>query len=492
MIRSLNTKAAIVIAVTILLAGTSLLFTSLGFSDGGMHDAEYFMPAAINYATGHGLINQVTKTVSSIGDTSGESKFLSYPPLFPVVVSWFLRPLNQISYVQQTFVIAGLMNAINLILCAWILWKVASLHGRKIDWAVVAFICIVLLASLRPSLKFAGRPETLVRLFLSLGFLSVFYLRHLKINILIFAATLALALATYPIGLFFALVVGLFFSFRESRALLKILPTYILSVLLFLLIMQVSPFSIHDTLSGISRHSQETFSLFGSFERAFSLLGSPLWGLYAILIALLIFIWVKFYKKYQKNIQSPYLFVIFSLLSIWSLVYFLFLESRTYYLNVFFIFIFSAFTYYLFHIPSKNFIRKGIFVVTAMISIFSIQAILLFPFYLKNGISLAEARERFQEMTPSRPSSKLLVTIYSWVVSDDYQRMVRLDDVPPESLNLSLVILDQTYLNRLSPEPTFKNCPLEKNYFINQKPKIFNIPIADITPGYGFAVYNCP
>src|ERR1700683_3767006 len=69
-------------------------------------DAMDYIPPAINYAAGKGLVNEVSST-SYFADPTGQARFLYYPPLFQIVLGRLMWHADVIT----AFTVIGLLDS---------------------------------------------------------------------------------------------------------------------------------------------------------------------------------------------------------------------------------------------------------------------------------------------------------------------------------------------------------------------------------------------
>jgi hypothetical protein len=119
------------------------------------------------------------------------------------------------------------------------------------------------------------------------------------------------------------------------------------------------------------------------------------------------------------------------------------------------------------------------------------RSALLFPFYLSGGVSLAEARARFEPIR-REATGRIGVSGSLWVLAEDYERMfvwgsAAFIDHSAESAGATLV-LQQNYTGWAAP-PEIANHRLVYSSFTTEAPALFGLRLANAMPGYAFAVY---
>ena len=514
----MDKKRATVITVTIVLAVIAIVFGYMGYPVNGTNDAVAFVAPAINFALHHELTSPVTRKTDAITDPSGQWRLLFYPPLFPMAISLFISPSPfdsgpkgpgephiPLSYPRQAFLALGIMNALALFLTSLIFYKVATMHNKKLSWFAVAFIVAASLITVRVSWGFGGRPEILARLFVAAGLLLMLYAKRRATRIEILALLLGLMAATHPGGtVLFALVVGMFFSleYRSRDALRDTAFTYLLGGLAFLLVMQVSPFGIYETFSGIAREAIGNTAALGGGSSGAHLLRvlvsdfkSPYRILYFLMMVLVLIFCITIYRKRLRDIASPLLFACFSVAFAGLMAYFA-NDSRNSYVTLFFVLALAALLYYVIHISGMRTVQYGTLAVMLFLAAASAQPIVIFPFFIKNGVSMDAARNAFEKISRASPAAIYIPSSHAWTLSENYNAMDTLGDfgpndaLPPRAMILWGQTQDDYYA--LAAPPDVRGCPLIESNFVGKIPEAFGIRLAPATPSYAFAAYACP
>lgn len=494
-------EKATFVVVIIILAIITVIFGYTGYNGyslNGYLDSIFFIPPAVSFAIDQEFVNPITDLRSAWGDPTGGERYLYFLPFFPLAISIFISKSVSLPYPQQAFLTAGIMDALAILLVSWIFYKIATLYSKKFDFFSVTFICAALLIILRSSWGFMARPETLESLLLASGFLIAFYARRPWQIIAGFTVILGLLSATHPFGaVFFSLLAGLFFSFfyGRRRSILYITTTYLLAFIAFLLVMQISPYSISDTLVGVFRHG--SFVLQGlDISNAITFLRSPYAILYGIIMIFLAAFCAHFYFRYRKEIKTPFLFTLFFIGLVCLMIYVVIISLKTYYAHLFSIFAFSALIYYLIHIINVRLIKYTVLLFLILSATLSLKPVLAFPSFVKDGVTIAAAREKFALVSERYPDADFNIDGSLWVLSENYEKMHVIGDFPEENRSKIIIfVLGQAsvYGNWNTPTPAgeFKGCPLKENHFIDKNPEFLGFKISNAMPGYGFAVYVC-
>ena len=493
-------EKAIFIAAVIILAIITIIFGYTGYSLNGYLDSIFFIPPAVSFAIGQGFVNPVTDLRSAWGDPIGHERYLYFPPLFPLLISAFILESISLPPSQQALLGAGILSALAVILASLVFYKIATLRGKKFDFLSAMLICAALLIILRASWGFIARPETLEGLLVAVGFLIAFYVRRPWQVVAGFAVLLGLMAATHPFGaVFFALLAGLFFSFFHEwrRSIIYIVATYLLAFVAFLLVMQISPYSISDTFVGVFRHGSLVLQRL-DISNAVVFLGSPYTILYGIIMAFLAAFCAHFCFRHRKEIKTFFLFALFAACIAGLMVYFVLISIKTYYAALFSIFVFSALVYYLIHSVNVRLIKYATLLFLVFLAMLSLRPVLAFPSFVKHGVTIAAAREKFKAVAARHPDADIFIAASLWVLSEDYERMHYIGDITPgqKARRPLVVLLDQnhSYGNwspAADPPAEAEGCPLKENYFVDKVPRFLGVKLSNAMPGYGFAVYEC-
>lgn len=475
----------------ILLSVLCIIFGSFYYPIAGP-DTIFFIPPAINFYQGNGLINQIAAEHLSAIDTSGQNRFLYYPPFFPILLSLFAD-----SDASGIFIFLGFLSALSILLSALILCKYLIQKSGRLSWLGAIFIFLALITILRMPWGSSGRPEIFARFLISIAFLLFCFLSYKKYW-QIFGVILGLLIITHPVeALIFGVLLGLVFSIQESTKttlflILKILA--LASVVVFIFIQFFSPIDINELITGLARHWFLKALTGSGFINFFSLISNTHSLFYGVIFIFLVLIGIKTLKSYFYNIKSRELFIVFLAILFLITVYFSIINVRNYYITPFSVIIFAVFGYYIFVLNHSHFLKWAAVFIFLVLSFTSLREVVLFPFYVKDGVDLENARKIFETIV-KRDELYLNIEITKslWLLNKDLNTIKLIpDDYNIKSENPLLIFWQQENIFKSKVPPlAIRGCPLLENYFNMKEPVIFNIKLSDITPGYGFAVYKC-
>jgi len=490
----IDAKKIAIILVALSIAAIIIVFAYFIYPTPG-GDSFFFVPAAINFSLKGELSNKITD-LTSIVDPTGAGRFLYYVPLFPVLLKYLMFTPTS----QGASLAIALINSIVIALSALVFYKIATFNKIKFTWFNVFVISMSLLGLATTLGINVGRPEILARLFFVIAFILAFYILPERLWLL-FSLLLGLMGATQPIGaIIFAIIMGIFFSiiFNTREAIKTIAKIYISAVVVFLSVMLLAPFSIADKINGILKHASlitvpphadNFLSIF--FHYYFLDTNTTFFGL-ILLFSSMIGLWMYF--RCHNRIHSSKLFVVFIILLLLIVLYSIIYPNHVYNILIFSPLFFGAIVYFLRNVTYPIYLKVIIVAVVTLSSIGFLRAVALFPFFLKDGVSLNEAKFHFQKLKDSMDVNEIIgVSDGLWPILDSYNN-IRV--YPPQfdlkQKNYSIILQQQNYSGLTTPLDVVDNCPLKENMFIFKNPKIFGIKLANTMPGYAYAVYECP
>lgn len=510
-----NIKLVLITIVPILIIVTLFIFALNAYPVLG-GDSAYYIPSAINHRLDRGLVNQLSPQFL-VGDLSGTGRHLISPPLFPLVISWLMPTGTS----QGAHIAIFILYAITIIAAAVIYKKVIISDRQEISWYGVAIYIATLFALASAIIFDSGRPETLSRLLISLALLGLLRPR-LRWLWLFFGFLLGLALATNPASaILFAPLIGLFFAFYHppKKALAYGLSALMVSLFTFVFVLEVFGYGLAPTTKGMYHHFSQLNSQLGAqeyidrvvlgrsvepvlqkattrsgvikpFLSDFSPLGAVSPGRIVALAILCMSFW---YSRHRKHAPSPILWHFFVILTAAIFSYFIFIRPGAQYLfsiaPLFFLVIVHWTTNY-----SHSIILKSVaFIVIVAGSVFFFQRLTLFPFFIKDGMSLREARAIFKELSLN-PDERLNVDSTIWAISENYGPMRLWNQVPDVLYPTGITIMREGFNGWKELPANWDYCRKTNDFFIRKEPLVFGLPITEtgIMPGYAFSIYDCP
>ncbi|MDO8516303.1 MAG: hypothetical protein Q7S28_03570 [bacterium] len=521
----MNPKLAVVSTVTVLLVVLTLVFGSYGYPPRGINDgAAYLVPAIQMAETG-----KLESSMLWTGDHAPHTgPYLAHMPLFPILVNFFVSPGSDTPPPSQAFFFIAIINAIVIVLSAWGLYLIGTMGGRKLDWSASVGICIALFLVLRASSSFGGRDDTLTRLFFTIGFVLALKVKNSTHLAALLGVLLGAMTATSTFAqVFFTALIGFVFAIkREDKAsLLSILEnadqahtsdlthrmnifsigswksfkyvtiTIAVGIAAFVAIMQLSPFSIAETIKGLLNIASVTAEGTVSFQRnTLAIFKSSYVMLYGAIGLVVAFLGMHMFLRAvkAKQVASP-LLVILSVATTLFYVAFLVINGfRMYYIATFLLLILAAFLYFITHVQGAKLIKYSTILLFAALVFVSSEHLALFPFFLKDGKTLPVARAEFSAIMAEIPGSRIsLGGPRMWALSESYDRMIS-GDLPPGSGKYIWLQEEEAFPDLSAKPPEYLGtCTLRNDFYTKKVPRLFGFELAPATPGYGFAVFDC-
>ncbi len=491
-----NVLAGIVLALAVMTAA----FGATGHSLNGYHDASFFIPPAINWAMGDGLMNPLTDTRTSWGDPTGADRYLYFPPLLQLVVGTLISPSFAMPLPQQAMTVMGFFAAAVALLAGTFFFRVATSGGTPLTGYGVLLITASLCIILRSVWNNMARPENLEAVLLLIVCLIVLAAKRERTVLAACGVAVGLMPAIHPFGAMFSpLLVGLYISFRYPwrEALTKLAMVAGIALMTYLLVMQFSPYSIAETLQGVSRHADLEVAKI-ELRNAAAFLKSTYALSYAVVGVFLAFAAFRLFVRIRGEIRSLPLFLLFAAALAGLLVKMVFMGTKTYYATLFALIVFAFIVRYLTQGALPRWARYGALAFLVLFALISLKTVFAFPAYLERGMGIAEAREEFAPILAQYPSDEVFVAGNLWVISEEYSRMHYSGDVLPLVVlpERRLMVLDRTYLrgengSEVAIPQEAEGCALIVDHLTRGVPRILGVQLTNTMPGYGFAAYEC-
>ncbi len=463
-------------------------------------DSVYYVVPAFNYAIKGELSNPIIHDeFINFVDPSGERKFIYQPPLYPLLIGILLK-IQKNPTPTTFFIIITIINGIIILSTTFILYRIAR-QGR-IDFLTILGIGLAVIIMASANHTGMWRMEILSELFVALVLLFGTMYSWMSIPSSILGILLGLTITIHPshgILSFIIIHIYLSISHRSRRLLLSLMKLYGVGLGVASLIIALSPFTAQEIIRGTVRHFLNVggFPLFSLFTDVniyknfiFQLPAPPF-----LIILILICFQISFsnYKNTSSLIYKPLLILLLLLIIYWR---------RLDYFVIFLPLILIIIIYGLSIIKNQP-IRYCIIFSLFLSSLFFFRLVLLFPYYLRNGISLKEIRSD-QEIKKFlfKNNDKLIgISEIFWTISENYKniRFIPIDrpdiktDIMIDSLKkkkITIFILQQIYFPRYFP-PHLDRCTILKNTFIPKIPYLLFIPLAKTIPSYAYVIYDC-
>ncbi len=473
-------------------------------------DSIYYAATAINHKLGHGLINQLSPMFLA-GDPSGAGKFLVFPPLFPLVLSWLMPAGTP----QGAHLALFTLYAATILLAAFAYKKLLIPDWEQAGWHRIVIYAFSLFSLAAITIFYPGRPETLARLLMTLALFGLLY-PHKNWLWLLLGAVLGLNLATHPgPAILFAPLIGVFFAFYHpmKKALGLTFLALAVSLVVFFLITQIFGYGFLPTAQGVfhqfSRLNSglspagylasgqppviiQPFSITKDFliKIISNLTVSGSAAFQGLIITFSLACSLLFYRRFKNRIAAPLLFYLFGLLTAGLLFLLLVYKQNLSYVFALTPLWILIIAYYPAFLARSKVLKYVALLAIVLSSLVFFYRLALFPFFIKSGMSLERARAAFQQL-PLDPNQRIGVDGTIWPISENYGRMYLYGDYEDVKYPTTTIIMREGVNGWTELPAELFYCRAVKDFFIRKKPVIFGIPLANTTPGYAFGVYDC-
>ncbi len=456
-------------------------------------DSIVYFPIALQYKLGNGLISLFDSFPKEVRDPSGK---WVYHGFFNHIARSFLCLKPTYSHLRLAL---SLETCICLVLAYVLFQNIFKKTDRKNSVSESILVGFGLLPVATFLSGIGARPEPFSMILILSGTLVCQRMRQ-KGGI-VAAVLVGLLVASNPLaGVLSGAILFIWISlnctfFNSLRSYFFIL---IISFSSFLLCFSVYPYPMADWFSGMIRASKfavslnrisfKTFFYYYFFCPQSTFLGLP-WVGVVIAISILLL-------SGKIRGKSPFLFFLscFSLFGL-ALKTFLLDIPRNFNLLVFtpLAVLTLLWTYKeyntLVSLNKKRIWYFTLIVVFGLCGAGFIRNAILFPYFLKNGMSYHDAYLKFQNILKDE-KGVICLSSGLFTLTEDYEK-IRIWKLQPLVSSATLVIqqINIPHPDRLTP-PEIPGFVLTENYFSKCVPKLFGLKIANTSQGYNFAVYR--
>ncbi len=465
-------------------------------------DSIFFIPTAINVAQGKGLINELGY-LSLILDKFHGQDFIYYPPLFPLI-------LAKLSY-QPTLQGIYFSSAIIAIFSLFLLYIIINIFRKKLahapDIKFNGILSIILIGHSTGYITGNMRPELLSKfILLTFIYLNIVLFKRKHFFIIVNAVLLGITLLIHIYhALIFALLLALYYSirFRWIEWLKYIFLTALTAITLFVLgITTLSPFGLLRNLDGIYSHIKLIQGINIYPEKispnlffGFNLLDT---GYFFYLPIALLFLGIVIFitTTYWGKIRAKGIFLVVLVLSIYLIYIIPTLREFPYYLYLIIPLMYVGIFVFIFYFKPVKFLFSIILILLILPMGGVLREVILFPFFLTQGVSLEKARAdytllRSQDTESLKNNEKIGITVSLWPLTYNFSELVSDDMLNKTQLKIPYFLKQQIYSGNNILKESYNSCTLIYNNFVSGPVKIFGIKLANNVPGYSFATYDC-
>jgi hypothetical protein len=438
-------------------------------------DAIAFIPAAINFSNGDGLINNVYHITRMLNGKDAIPYFINYPPLFPMTFGYLLR------FTKNIYLNFALLHIALMVVFFLFAEKKFQITKDIIKTSLLILFLFAWNTQLNPG---GGRPEALAELGL-LALLFIFFRAPGKIKYILSGLLIGLTGFTHPVaGIYAGLIFFLLISIR-GFSLKDIIVSLLGGAIALLLVVMLYPYDFLVLIKGILDHagmitSRSEFSIAKFIHYHFTY---PEVSFYFFTFLLFLILVSGSYARLYHAAKHKMLFSFFALFFLITVFFFTFQTIETSY-NLYVLFPLFG----LFIISKTNIKRtKYLFIFASAFFIFSssgfLRRAILFQAHLKQGILFEKAKEEMNYLNMSE--DKIYVSTSLFLLFDSMSHLT--DD--PNDISVKYALLQQNYAghNHLR---SLHNFELVNEGFMSAPVFIGPIKIANSLPGYQFATYK--
>ena len=494
-----RSKEAVVIVAALLVSSLLLVFAYNAYPVPA-GDSMFFLVPTVQFAKYGNLTSPILPEsywVANVTDPSGVVKFLFYPPLFQLVLS-FLMPTASPGGVLLA---VSFINIAVVLLSALLFYKFVARKGNP-TWLDICTVVVAIFA-LVASLAETGRPEVLARLWITLGALVPFYVSK-KYDWIFYGVLLGLVFGTHvAAGVLFTLVLGLLLGITFPLGKIVLRGAAILFIAFFVALGAIAfgPFGIQETVEGTLVNA--VMAIHTAREGAGPLTFQSLLNHYVfsqtapfyLFVVLALFVsGFFFFSKYRKHVASPAITWLSAVTIGYVMGKIVYTVGHVYYITLFAPIVLSVIL--LFFLETGSIGKGSIIVILALVVAGFLRTAFLFPSFIKQDQGLDKARARIAEVVLPYKNKDVRIGIGggsgggAWYFVDDYKNMYPYSVPEKPKEKTAIIFLQQRYSGMLTP-PEIPECVVMDDLFSRDVPRMFGIRIGNTMPGYGYAIYNC-
>src|SRR3989344_1056302 len=461
-------------------------------------DALYFVVPAVQFTSKGELTSPLYPPewmIDKIIDPTGMKRFLFYPPLFPLSVSVLMPEATP----RGALLAIAFINVAVLCLSTLFFYKVAKKKKGAV-WQKTLIVGLALIA-LASSLAENGRPEVLARLWLVLACLVPWYISK-KYAYVVYGILAGLMFATHPpAGIFSLLILGIVFGVIYKWKDVVFEGSKILGIGFMVALggIAVGPFGVRETIEATFRHVATVNHIIAEgTEKWFTLsnvithyVSSPATPFYGLVIILFVVESVLLYWKYRARLASPLITLLCAVILMYALGKVTYNMGHVFYISLFAPLMFAIFI--LFFLEQKWRWKSATVIILLLVATGFVRTALLFPFFLKQEVTLETARADFAKRVISYEGKDKWIGVTGglWTLTEKYEKVYAYNTWPEKPKKGTALIFFQERYSGMRYPPAIDGCALTYDAFSKRLPQIFGIKLGNTMPGYGYAVYDC-
>ena len=477
---------ALLLSFGFITCGILILFAINVFPIPGT-DSIVFIPPALLFSKGYGLANSLY-CVASYTDLTHTGRFNYYVPFFP----YLLGLLSSVKPgVKTIFFICSLFSTVNILLYASV---IPSFIPAKLTNSIKILILLSVTYVATYLLPTVGRPENFTTLMSFLVYLL--YNNRAKYNVIAYNSLIctlfALILSTQIICFFFIFTMFVIYELLDTKDAWKTLWVsflrFVLIILIFCLVLSLSPNGLVNTINGIRLHldlvlirNDRSIPLFIHYW----LLAPVNVGFLVIFVLCSIF-YIKDMIVRLKNVNRMVasFAIALNIVIVYGIVKFIIYASPTVYNAT--EFILPMMVYLVVNIVSisrkqeKNTYIALLAATYLAGTIFFFREVILFIDYKKDGKCYNEAKVMIQKVSKNKQT--IYITGGLWSLFDDFSNVKVFDELFFKKNDF--IIVQQAY--RPFPDVLNGKCSIIDDWSTTEKRQLLGIPMTRRPQGYSF------
>ena len=455
-------------------------------------DSRVFIPAALLYAQGFGLINPLYD-VSVVGvatDIHNAVKFNYYVPFFPMLLGTLAKVqpgIKTIFFVCSMFSIAGLF-----LYCR----AIASVLPVQPTRAIKALVLCSLAYVATYLIPTIGRPENLTVLLVFM--IYILYDRWYELNPLLYNLLICIIFgvmfATQIICFYFCFIFFLIFELLNAHDLFK---TVVINtgrfgaiVLLFIAILSASPHGCEDTIATIRLHASSAMTRSDRSAKLFIhywLFSQLNFGFLVLFILCTGFYIRTLIEKLGDAKKMKVIMVLaLQLMVLYGMARFILYASPTVYNATQFILPLSVYLFLNIISLPKSYLKTTVYsasVLTYIAGAFVfLRVLILFIDYKTDKKDYAAARPIINRLVQN--NRNVYITVNLWPLVDNASNVKFFDGVHLKKDDT--LIIQQMYLPFANE--FLSKCTIIYDWRTEEKRKFLGIPLTNTPQGYSFTV----
>ncbi len=455
-------------------------------------DSRVFIPAALLYSHGLGLVNPLYEVavLGMVTDAQEAMKFNYYVPFFPML----LGSLSKIHPgVKTVFFICSLFSIAGLFLYCR---TIASLLPEKLTGPLKTMLLLSVVYLVTYLIPTVGRPETITVLLVFIVFLL--YNKRKELNTALFnfliCIIFSVMFATQVICFYFCFLFFVTFELLNTDNVFKtvLINTARFAVigLLFYVILSASPHGFTDTVNNVRLHASAAMTRKDRSVKLFIhyWLLAPLNFGFLVLFLLCIVFYVRSLLARLK--KSPAIIVVLvgalQLMILYGIVAFILYASPTVYNATQFILPLSVYLFLNILSLPKSFLKTlaSAFTIATYVagSLVFLRVFILFIDYKNDRKDYAAARHIINRFVHN--GKNVFVTVNLWPLVDDIKDIRFYDGVHIKKGDT--LVLQQMYMP--SADEILSKCTIIYDWRTEERRKFLGIPLTHTPQGYSFAV----